>query len=627
LFAALPLIPTVSVSQWSKANRVMSGESSATPGKFASLPMQDDAMDDASDPNVSEFAWCWAAQTAGKSECLNNIVGFFMDADPAPVLLVQPTDFLAKEYSKDRIAPMIRDTPRLSGKVKSPRSRDSGNTTLNKRYPGGSLVLVGANAPAGLAGRPRRVILKDEIDRYPASAGTEGDPCALADARAESFPNAVKGSTSTPTVKGRSRIWKKLEASDYQKWHVNCPRCDGEQVLAWSQVNWPEGDPENAWLECACCKAKLTDADRVAMVRAGRWKATQPFKGIRGRWLNGINTLFRKHKGFKNRLHQMAKGFLDAKAGGPDTLRVWINTFLCECFEEETEASIKPDEALERCEDYTPTAIPEGALILVGSADVQGNRIEAEVSAFGRDEESWAIEKKVFDGDPTKDEVWQQLDEFLLNGTDGAGFVREDGLVMKVERVFVDMQHKALRVLEFCRPRLARGVYPCRGVNPKGRTIPPLLPAKPSRNNRMRVPHWNVGVTVAKTTIYDRLPLPIPGPRTMHFPKGFGYDLDHFRQMTCEKRKTRFTHGISYTVFEKEKQSDRNEALDLAVYRLAALASIGPIKWDKLAENRKAQVPKNPEEEAAAVEAAVNAPAAVEKRVARLPRKNFATGW
>lgn len=624
LCAGMHAIPTEKPSAWAAKNRIMSRGVSAQPGRFKALPMQIDAMDDAVDPEVSEVVLCFAAQTAGKTEILFNLIGYFIAADPAPQIYIQPTDKLASDYSKERIAPMIRDTPALAALVTDPRTRDSGNTVLSKLYPGGSIAFVGANSPAGLAGRPRRCVWQDEIDRYPSSAGTEGDPCALADKRAESFPNAVKYKTSTPTVKGRSRIWQCLEASDLQKWHVKCPRCDCEQVFAWAQIGWPENKPEEAWIECIGCKAKLTDAERETAVRRGKWKPTQPFRGVRGRWLNGINTLFRKQKGFRNRLHQMAAEFIAAKAGGPSTLRVWINTFLCECYEEESGMPVTVDDLQKRGESYEPDEIPIGALLLTAGVDVQADRLECEIVAWGRDEESWGIEKRVFDGDPERDEVWQNLDAFLLSG-----FKRADGVPIAPERVFVDMQHKTKRVLEFCAPRLARGVYPCRGTNRAGPAPPPLLPAKASRNNRLRLPHWNIGVTVAKTTIYDRLALPIPGPRAMHFPEGFGYDADHFRQLTCEKRRRRYSHGVGYDIFEKEKNSDRNEALDLRVYAFAALASLGKIRWDKLAARRLEQAPKEEAGEGAATAENIptEPPPPPPTRPTRSPRRNFVTSW
>lgn len=590
LVRSIPPMPALGVAEWAERHRVLSKGVSYEHGKYRCdrVPYLRPAMDDITDKTVTDIIWCFAAQT-GKSETMNNVIGYYTHGDPASVLMVQPTIHLAKEYSKDRIDLMYRDCPALKELILPARSRDSGNTTLSKRFPGGSLAIAGANAPSGLAGRPRRVVLLDEVDRFPTSAGKEGDPCALADKRTEAFPNAVKLKTSTPTVKGASRIWSLLEQSDFQKLFCKCPKCEHAQVWMWDQVKWPTGKPEEAWLECAnpVCRHALTDEERVASVRAGEWRATQPFTGMRGRWLNGINTLFQHHNGFRNRLHEFAAEFLKAKAGGVETMRVWVNTFLAECFEEEVDV-IKPNALEERAENYAPDELPEKALLLVAGVDVQGDRIECTVWAYGMDDEAWAVEHRVFHGDPDKDEVWQSLDTYLLQE-----FEREDGCKLKIERAFIDMGHKNRRTLAFCQPRIGRGVFPCRGVNRVGTNVPPLLPARPSMNNRAKIPHWNVGVTVAKTTIYDRLRLTEAGPRFIHFPKGCGFDAAWFKQLTAEKRKTKYSAGVAYFIFEKDNNSVRNEALDLAVYALAAMDQMGRVNWKKLAENRKASIARD----------------------------------
>jgi phage terminase large subunit GpA-like protein len=573
--AAFFPLPALKVSEWAKKYRRIPKGTAAKPGRWVSLPYQDEMMDAALEPNVSEVVLDLAAQTAGKTEILLNVAGYHMDVDPSGQLLVQPTVDLAEAFSKERLAPTINETAALKRLVRDPKSRDSGNTLVSKMYPGGSLVLIGANSPAGLAGRPRRVILLDEVDRYPASAGSEGDPCALADKRAETFPNAVKVKTSTPTIKGASKIESLLEQSDHRKWHCLCPRCQHEQVWAWSQVKWEGEDLVNAWLECDGCHAHLTDEERVLSVRDGVWKPTRAFTGIRGYWLNGINTLFDAQKGFTSRLHQMAADFLKAKHGGPETMKVWINTFLAESYEESATV-IDATAITGKDEEYEPNPCPEGVLVLTASGDVQENRIEVEFAGWGRDEERWGLGKYVLNGNPKEDDaLWERLDALLLTEFESAG-----GAKLKAERSLIDMGYANQRVLQFCGPRLNRGVYACRGLNRVGLTPPPLLPSQPSRNNRARIPHWNVGVTVAKQTLYDRLVLPVPGPRSMHFAKGHGYDEDHFKQLTAEKLKKRFSYGQPYFIFEKDNASVRNEAMDLWVYNYAALQTLYPLSWD-----------------------------------------------
>jgi phage terminase large subunit GpA-like protein len=281
--------------------------------------------------------------------------------------------------------------------------------------------------------------------------------------------------------------------------------------------------------------------------------------------------------------------FLKAKDGGGQTMRVWINTFLAETFEEDA-TKIDAKELEGRGEEYTPYTIPEGVLTLVAAADVQRNRIECEVKGFGKDEESWGIKRVVLDGDTELDDVWNRLDLLLLED-----FTREDGVPLKIQRAFIDMGYKDKRVLSFCAPRIGRGVYPCKGINRVGTNIPPILPAKPSRNNRARIPHWNVGVTVAKSTLHDRISLVAPSARSMHFASPeYGYDADYFSQFASEKRFLKYSYGQPYYIFEKENNSVRNEALDLNVYALAAVHSLFPIAWQRLADNLKKQAPREP---------------------------------
>ena len=192
-------------------------------------------MDAFNDPTVREVVVMSSAQI-GKTEMVNNLVGFHVAQDPSPILVVQPTLDMAQTWSKDRLAPMLRDTPALQNLVKDPRSRDSGNTTLHKVFPGGHITACGANSPSSLASRPIRVVLCDEVDRYPVSAGTEGDPVSLAKKRAATFWNRKILLVSTPTNKGASRIEMSYEESDQRKYYVPCQHCGHKQIMAWSNV-------------------------------------------------------------------------------------------------------------------------------------------------------------------------------------------------------------------------------------------------------------------------------------------------------------------------------------------------------------------------------------------------------
>jgi phage terminase large subunit GpA-like protein len=621
--AALSVPAPLGVGEWAERYRRLPKTVTAKAGPYTleATPHARAPQEAFLDPTVQVTVLCWASRT-GKTETLMNLTGYTIDHDPMHILWVYPTLDSAKKWSKEFFTPMVRSSPCFAGKIKDAKSRDSDNTMLSKSFPGGRVAAIGANSPSAFRQIQAPRVVCEEIDAM--EAGPEGDPVVLAFKRADNYSESVQVVSSTPTVKGRSRIWAWLESSDFNQWRCPCPKCGYKQAWQWNQVKWTEGDTASAHLECEKCAHPLTDRERRESVAAGEWVATRPFAGVRGYWLNGINSLFAAKKGFSSLLHQAATEFLAAKKEGRAALRAWTNTFLAETFEEEAEVTATPDALEQRAEEYEPDALPEDVLLLVAAADVQKDRIECAVTGYGRDEESWGVIKRVFDGDPEQDEVWARLDNFLLST-----FTREDGVPLNIERAFIDMGFKHQRVLSFCAPRLGRGVYPCRGLNRVGVNVPPILPSKPSRNNRARIPHWNIGVTVAKSAIYDRLSLPIPGPRAMHFPRGHGYDPEHFRQLTAEKRRTRYTYGQAYSIFEKDHSSVRNEALDLAVYSLAALYSLMPVNWEKLATNRNAARPEDPAAKAApdGTETQPASPQVPPRPAGQMRRRNFATAW
>lgn len=584
LTAILTPPPRINVLEWAESDRVLSREGSSKPGRYRAdvCPYQREPQVEITNPEVQSHVWMFASQL-GKTEKCNNVVGYFIAVDPSPMLIVQPTIERAEEWSKERLAPMIRDCASLRGKVKSPRSRDSGNTVLTKNFPGGNLAIAGANAPSGLAARPRRVVILDEIDRFPFSAGTEGDPCALAERRTETFFNAVVIKTSTPTVRGQSRIESEFQETDKRHWFCPCPKCGAHQWLKWSQVKWPEDEPERAWYECEHCAAKLNDADRVAMVRAGEWRATAPFKGKRGYFLNGINSLFKHKRGFQGRLHQMVADFISAKAGGKHKLRTWVNTFLAETFADDTQ-KVDPIALLSRRESYT---LPSDVLVLTAGADVQADRVELEVTGWGVSEESWGVQYVVVPGRYDDPKTWAEVDKVLAGK-----FERNDGLSLGISAAIIDSGAFQDHVLKFTKPRFSRHVIAGKGVNAAGHPVLSTV----SRSNKLRAPQYRLGTDTAKGIIVSRMDLKEPGPGYMHFPMeaSAGYGREYFAQLTAEEFRTVWRKGALHREWVKES-GKRNEALDCRVYSLAALYHLNP-NWSKLQKKlakRKEAPPSN----------------------------------
>jgi phage terminase large subunit GpA-like protein len=542
--------PDLKVSDWADQDRKLSPEASAEPGQWITsrAEYQRGIMDAFSDPSVEMVVVMSSAQV-GKTEILNNVIGFHVAQDPSPMLVVQPTLDMAQTWSKDRLAPMLRDTPALQGLVKDPRARDSGNTTLHKIFPGGHITACGANSPSSLASRPVRVVLCDEVDRYPVSAGSEGDPVSLARKRASTFWNRRIGLFSTPTNKGNSRIEAAFEESDKRLYFVPCPHCKHEQSLKWSSVQWEQDKPETSQYACEECGSLWTDAERVRAIRHGKWSPTSEFKRVAGFHLSGLYSPWTP-------LDVAVREFLEAKKQ-PATLRVWVNTYLGETWEEQGE-QVDDYAIAERREPFGET-LPIEVVLLTAGVDVQDDRLEVEIVGWGRDDESWSIDYRTVYGDPSSPAVWQDMDSILSQQ-----FEREDDSILMVRAACVDSGgHHTNSVYNYVRPREGKRIFAIKGVGGEGK---PLV-GKPGRNNIGKIKLFPIGVDTAKDVLFSRMRITEPGPGYMHFP--LSRSDEYFRQLTAEKLVTRYHKGFARREWVKIRP--RNEALDVRVYAMAAL--------------------------------------------------------
>lgn len=514
-------------------------------------------MDAVSDPTLVEI-WVMKSAQVGWTEILNNVIGFHVDQDPAPILLVQPTLEMAESWSKDRLAPMIRDTPALRDKIADPKARDSGNTLLHKKFTGGHLTIAGANSPAGLASRPIRVVGLDEVDRYPTSAGAEGDPTSLAKKRTATFWNRKLLAGSTPTIKGASRIEAGFEASDQRFYFVPCLHCGEMQRLVWAQVRWPDGEPEAAVYVCKGCGAELTERDKPAMLRAGEWRATRQTKGIAG---FHISELYSPWSSWGD----MAVAFLRAKKF-PETLQTWINTALGETWEDRGE-TLSAEGLLGRREPYTRHRLPAGVRMLTLGTDVQDDRLELTVWGFGADEESWRVEHIVLRGDPGSKSLWEEHDAVLRRR-----YATEDERELLIEACCIDSGgHYTEQVYAYCAKRKRQRVWAIKGVGGQGRLV---WPKRPSRGGRRRQDVWLIGVDTIKETLYQRVRrVSEPGPGYIHFDADV--DSEWVEQFTSETVVYRITQGRRVRVWRPRSTGIRQEALDCAVYAYAAMIGRG----------------------------------------------------
>lgn len=385
-----------------------------------------------------------SAQTGG-TEVLLNVCGYIMDLDPSPILMLQPTLQMAEDFSKDRLALMIRDTPVLCDLVADARSRDSGNTLLHKQYLGGHITIVGANSPAGLRSRPIRIVVADEVDSYPASAGAEGDPLSLAIKRTENFWNRKIILVSTPTVKEISRIEPAYLESDQRKFYVPCQHCQEPQELVWKQVVWTPRPPELAVYVCAHCGVEWSESDRLNAIRSGEWRASAPFKGVAGFHLSALYSPW-------TTLGKIATEFVQAKPF-PERLKTWVNTVLGQTWEEAHDA--KDPEVLKlRAEKYGLGFAPMEVLIITMAVDVQGDRLEAYTWGYGEGEEAWVLDYRRFEGDPARPVVWDQLLEHMDRPIQHAS-----GALMIPRTVVIDSGGLHTQIVYlFCRSHAARNI-------------------------------------------------------------------------------------------------------------------------------------------------------------------------
>lgn len=546
--------PELTVSEWADRYRKLSPEASSEPGQWRTdrAPYQREIMDAVNDPEV-ETVVIMSSSQVGKTEIINNIMGYYIDYDPSPILLMMPTLELAQAYSKDRLAPMLRDTPALRGKVKDPRAKDSDNTLLHKKFPGGHITLVGANSPSSLASRPIRILLADEVDRFPFSAGSEGDPLSLAAKRTKTFWNKKKVYVSTPTIKDASRIEAEYEDSSMEVWTLSCPSCGYFQPLAWSQIRF-----DDATMECSKCKERHSEYEWKQ--RPGKWIARKENPKKRGFHLNALASPWEKWT-------TIIEEFKDAKHKGPEVLKVFVNTSLGETWEDQSD-STDEQMLLKRRERYE-CEIPDGVLVLTAGVDVQDDRLEVEVVGWGVGKESWGIEYKVFMGDPGQEAVWNQLDDYLSKE-----FTYEDGRKIPISCTCVDSGgHYTTEVYKFCKPREYRRIFAIKG---RGGMGVPFI-GKASRNNREKAALFPIGVDNGKETVIARLKKEFEGPGYCHFPveEEKGYDEEYFKGLTSEKRVIKYSKGRPKIEWVK-KGSVRNEPLDLRNYATAALEILNP---------------------------------------------------
>lgn len=608
----------LTVTEWAEARRRLSSESAAEPGPWRTerTPYLREPMNAFTDPKVRHIVMVAASQV-GKSEFLNNCIGYIIDEDPGSILFIHPTGIDAKEYSKLRIAPMIRDCPTLRKKVSSPKSRDSNNTILQKTYPGGILTMCGSTEAHALASKPIRYVFGDERDRWATSAGNEGDPWDLAMARQTTFYNAKAVEVSTPTIKNASNIEAAYATGTMERWKSRCPHCGEYHEIRWADIRFEYEENiiagrktykvTKVWYVCPGCGCISSELE---MKRApARWEAENPDayeQGTRSFWLNAFVSQWATWS-------SIILKFLNAQ-GNTKKMQVVYNTCFGEVWEDRGNLEDE-DSLMARREEYT-AELPEGALVVTSGVDTQDDRFEYEIVGHGHFGETWGIEKGIIMGRPDDPETWSKLDEVVFDRV----LRFEDGLGLRVSASFVDEGgHFTMEVRQQCQARLGKKVFCIKGMpGPDRPYVPPPKQQKITIAQQYIGMCWQyqLGVDSGKQIIQDNLRVRTPGAKYCHFPRRDDYGAAYFAGLLSERLEYDATKKQPW-IWKKIPGHERNEALDCRNYALAAFKAI-PTNLDEIDRKLKAARGKAPSAPVA------TAPVSAPKRRAKAKKRGSA---
>lgn len=567
--------PRLHLSDWADENFVLPpGDANA--GRWTTLPYQRGIMDALSDPAI-ERVTVMKSKRVGYTQAFCAAIGYFIEHDPCPIMVVQPTLDDARKHSRENIAPMLAAVPALQGLVAEAKAKDGSNSTLDKLFRGGSLSLIGANSPRGFRRTSRRVVIFDEVDGYPESAGGEGDPMELGIGRTEYYWNRKIIAGSTPTVAGHSAIEREFLKGDQRRYYVPCPSCGAYQVLRFPNLKWPEGQPERAYLICEANGCVIEHRSKRDMIEAGAWRAEQPAH-FTEHYRHASFHIWAGYSYSPNATWgDLAAAFVTATRGGAVTLKTFVNQSLGETWQDRGEA---PDweQLMRRRGIYKIGSAPAGALFLTAGVDVQKDRVVYEVVGWGRGKTSWSIDYGILPGDTADLDKgpWPQLEALLARSFPHAG-----GVQLAIRMLAIDSGYNTQTVYSWARRHPMSQVIAVKGQSVGGALIGPPTPVDVSdRGRKLKRGYkaWPVVGAIAKSELYGFLRLELPtdgGPAPAgfcHFPE---YGEDYFKQLTGEQLVPHKT-ARGYVVLQWEPIPNReNHVLDARVYARAAAAVLG----------------------------------------------------
>ena len=595
------------VAVWADRERILP-ETANEPGKYRSsrTPHVVEIMNAFSDPEVEEISLMGSAQIA-KTTIQENIIGYTIDIDPKPILFMAPTLDVAKKFSKNKLEPMLEDTPSLKKKVSRRKSRDSDNTALYKKFEGGFIVMVGANSPHGLRQMSIPIIISDDIDSIEIGSTKEGDPVDRAEKRAQTFEGqSKKFRASTPTIDGMSRINNFYKQGTMEKPYVRCLHCNHQQIMQWESVIWDydkdafdkkikgTDHPASAKIACVNCGVLMDESERLQMLNNIEWIAEHPERRRhRSFWINELASTL-------SSLKRVVEQYLTVE-DEPEKEQTFKNLVLGLPYRVDTIEEISEFELMNRLEAYLdplkPYQVPNQVLFLILSCDVQKHSLKINVWGIGMNFEMWITNRYEFVGDPKlpqnlPESPWTELKKLLLNK-----FYRKDGVQLSILAAAIDSSYLSDEVYNFCRGyEFTRKWWPIKGArNP----FAEIIPGKFSIIEEKRSKYLRFGVNLEKQSLFSRLKIAKPDnykdgdpiPKYIHFDETI-CDPEYFEELTAEHGVKKQYGNMEYVLYTPKKWGLPNHQLDLITYA-SILAKMQAPNWEKLKINLDARIKKD----------------------------------
>lgn len=604
----------IKVSKWAEKHYELP-ETSAEPGRWSPdrAPYQPAIMNALNEPGVKKVSLMCAAQV-GKTIILLAIICYFIDLDPCSMLMTQPTSDMAEIFSKEKLSSAITNVKPVASKIVQ-KSRNASSTILMKMFSGGFLRLCGANSPSALASMSIRLYLGDEIDKYPASAGKEGDPVQLATERTSTFWNSLVFLVSTPSIKDNSRIEAEFEQSDKRYPFVNCPHCGHEHRLQWGNFEYAgkgteEADPlSGVYFVCPSCNGLIEEKHKTKLITDLRWVATAKPK-------TPGNVGFQLSRFYSPwvRWLDIALSY-EAARHDLQQLQVFWNATLGLPFEKAIGEKLDWEKLRDRAKlsKYQSGEIPSDCLLLTAGVDVQADRLEVAVWGWGKGEQGWLIDYQVITGDPLDSKTWDELAKVTQHE-----YKHETGATLRVRSACIDSGYLTQEVYSQVRRYKYLHWFAIKGVaGDKPLVSRPSFQEINYKGEQIKkgVQLYKIGVDTAKESLYARSQISTPGEKYLNFPNNL--DSKWFEGFSSEVQVTKHQNGRPYIVWEKIS-GVRNEPLDTSIYAWAAarLAGVQRISWKQEREKLAEQV-QEAEQQKETKPKAVKSKVARKKRVRR----------